>query len=123
MAVVWSRVVPETCYEVIHCWNPSCLTVCFETWWNGLKVSLKLYFILQKSDSDLIKNHVRKEQTNDGKPVVMLKSHDEAKPKPVSNNHSTSQPNISNMLANDNMPSHVYKEKSRSVVVEGICVS
>ena len=41
----------------------------------------------------------------------MLKSNDEVRAKAANNANETGLQSITNMLANDNMPAHVYKDK------------
>ena len=71
----------------------------------------------QNSSYDTIRNHVRElpkqyvRYENSSKPVVMLKSNDDSRSKPANNSGGVGLANIPSMLANDNMPAHVYKDK------------
>jgi len=35
--------IPYTCYEVAHCWEPSCVRASFDTMRDSFKFSLKVY--------------------------------------------------------------------------------
>ena len=43
MAIAWSKTVPYTCYELGHCWTPSCKQAFADIAIDGFKYSLKVY--------------------------------------------------------------------------------